>query len=191
MKHLIVLFLLNLSFFLSCIPHISAQTEFGVRLLFFQNDLSNQSGTDVGQGPHAGEWQAGASVRKYFSPRFAGRLETNLTWGRYRLSGQGSNYWLEGKRFAYLSLCAMPEWRVSQTVFIGSGGFVNKSISDPYDTQRNIETGVLANLALRYKFVEVQCRFQKWLNPATKFTLGAGIDIFFGKKKAVQREGTK
>jgi len=191
MKHLIVLSLLSLSFSLTCLPHISAQTEFGVRLLFFQNDLSNQSATDVGQGPHAGEWQVGASMRKYFSSRFAGRLETNLTRGRYRLSGHGSNYWLNGKRFAYLSFCAIPEWRVSQTVFIGAGGFVNKSISDPYDTQRNIETGVLANLALRHRFVEIQCRFQKWLNPAAKFTLGAGIDIFFGKRKAVQMEDAK
>lgn len=176
MKHPTILSVSFIYLFLTCFTRVSAQSEFGARLLFFQNDFatSPQSGDLLAQGPHAGEWQFGLSWRKYFSDQFAGRLETNLNRGKYRLSDI---------HFSYLSFCVMPEWRVSSVVFLGAGGFVNKSLSDPLDTQRNMESGVLANLAFRHKRVEIQCRAQKWLNPSAKFTLGAGIDVYLGRNK--------
>lgn len=175
MRHPIFLSVCFFCLFLSCIPQISAQSEFGVRALFFQNDFvtSPQSVELNAQGPHAGEWQFGLSWRKYFADHFAGRFETNLTRGKYRLTN---------KRFSYLAFCAIPEWRVSSTVFLGAGGFVNLRLSDPNGTQKNSESGILANVAFRHKRIEIQCRAQKWLNPVNKFTLGAGIDVYLGRK---------
>lgn len=161
-----------------------AQSEIGLRPLFYQNDFSNPAGSLDGgfQGSHAGEWQIGASGRRYLSRHFAGRLESNLVFGRYSFSNM---------HFSYLNICAIPEWRVSRSVFIGSGAFFNASIKDPLDIEQKFATGILANMGLRHGPFEIQCRFQHWLGESGKFTLGAGIDYFWGLKKHSKKEGQK
>ncbi|GEM_PF-3433219 len=160
----------------ACFSPSFAQSEIGLRPLFYQNDFVYQKGNPEGvsQGQHAGEWQFGVSGRKCFSRHFAGRLETNLTRGRYSFSNI---------RFSYLNFCVIPEWRISPSVFFGAGGFVNAKLKDPLDTQQNGEAGLLANVGLRHGKFEIQCRFQRWLGQSGKFTLGAGLDYFFSLNK--------
>jgi len=176
MKHSFFLTFLCAGLLLTSVSATFAQSEIGFRPLFFQNDLFSQKSSfdGVAQGFHAGEFQFGISGRTYFSRHFAGRLETNLNFGRYPFSKA---------HFSYLNFCAIPEWRVSRSVFLGSGPFVNVRVKDPINTEQIVATGLLANIGFRHGDFEIQCRFQRWLGSSGKFTLGAGLDYFFGLNK--------
>lgn len=166
------------------ISGIFAQKEVGVRILFYQNDLTslkNRAG-DEAQGYHAGEWQNGVSFRRIFSAHFANRLELNFTQGRYRLSGYGPNYLLNGKRFSYLSFHILPELRATKTISLGAGGFILAQTKNPYEIEDPFGGGIMANLGFRYASFEVNCRFQRFFG-SDKFTLGAGLDYFWRLKK--------
>ncbi len=183
MKQSIFQAILSACFLFACSSLASAQTEIGLRPLFYQNDFVDPKGNgDVSQGQHAGEWQLGISARNCFSRHFAARLEANHTRGRYTFSNI---------RFAYLNFCLIPEWRISPTVYFGAGGFVNATLKDPLDTQQKGETGLLANLGFRHGKFEIQCRYQRWIGSSGKFTLGAGLDYFFSLKKKTKKEGLK
>ncbi len=193
MKHSNLQAFLCACFLFACASATSAQSEIGIRALFFQNDFSRikSAAGQVSPESHAGEWQNGISFRHFHSNHFASHLELNFTRGRYRFAGQGDYYWLNSQRFAYLNFCALPEWRVSETVFLGAGGFLNLRLKDPFETQKPLETGALVNLGLRHGPFEIVCRFQHWFGPSRKFAFGAGLDYFFELNKKAQQEGSK
>ncbi|MFN0214409.1 MAG: hypothetical protein ACKVT2_09160 [Saprospiraceae bacterium] len=184
MKHFSLQVFICTCLLINCISPSLAQSEISVRPLFFQNDFTGQKGFVDGasQGQHAGEWQLGVSGRTYLSRHFAGRLETNLTYGRYPLSRV---------RFSYLGLSAIPEWHISPRFFIGSGAFLQTKIKDPFNTDQNLTAGLLANTGFRHGQFEIQCRFQRWLGSSGKFTLGAGFDYFFGLNKKTKVDSPK
>jgi hypothetical protein len=191
--------LLLLAALLSFLSHspISAQNhyknEIGFRPLFFQNDFGDNGNPldGVYQGQRAGEWAHGVSFRQYFLPWLAGRVESNLVRGRYRFTGYGPGFVAGAERFAYLNFAAMPEWRVSKTLFLGAGGFANLKLVEPYEIQQRTETGVLANVGLRHDHIEITARLQRWLEPAGRFAVGVGIDCFFGLKEKPAIKGPR
>lgn len=172
MKHTLSHSLLCWCVFFTGLAQVFSQNQFGLRL-FYQNDLI-QTPDHWAQGPAAGEWELGAFVRHQFARSAAVRLEANFVRARYKLSDD---------RFYALKFCGIPEWQISRIFSIGAGGFVNVLLFDPYDLQKKIETGVLVNMGMRYRRVEVQGRFQRSFVRDRKMGLGAGLAYYFGAKK--------